>query len=56
MHAEYRYSDNAIYRRIGTVNEVLTPWGWTLATFFLGVSGWQAIQRFTQPVAEMEVK
>jgi hypothetical protein len=55
MHAEYRHSANTLYRRIGTVNEVLTPWGWTLATFFPGASGWLAIERFTEPLAEQEV-
>ena len=37
--------------RHGTRNEVLTPFGWQLAVFLLGASGWQLIVRMTQPVA-----
>ena len=49
---EYRQSaSGCIYRRMGTRNDVLTPWGWTLAVFLLGQSGWQQILRMTTPVA-----
>ena len=49
---EYRQSvSGRIYRRYGTRNEVLTPWGWQLAVFMLGASGWATLVRMTQPVA-----
>ena len=38
---EYRQSASGrIYRRRPAGNQVLTPWGCTLAVFMLGASGW----------------
>ena len=48
---EYRQSESAVYRRIGTRNEVLPPHGWQLAVFMIGAGGWELIVCMTAPVA-----
>jgi hypothetical protein len=49
---EYRQSEvsGCIYRRHGTTNQVLAPYGWVLCVFLLGQSGWQQIVHMSTPV------
>ena len=50
--SEYRQSaSGCIYRRHGTRHDVLTPWGWQLAVFMLGASGWALLVQMSTPVA-----
>ena len=49
---EYRQSTSGrIYRRSPAGNDVLTPWGWQLAVFMLGASGWALLVPMSTPVA-----
>lgn len=48
---QYRQSTSGcIYRNAPTGNQVLTPWGWELAVFLLGASGWRVIEQMSTPV------
>ena len=53
MHeTEYRQSASGrVYRRSAAGNEVLTPWGWRIAVFMLGQSGWAILVQMSTPVA-----